>query len=151
MGKRGIKPQPKAIAVQKGLYRPSRHDDPIGDSEKLPFVHNTLPAPPDELDDFGKKTWNDILADAQKLYGYISFIDLKQFKEYCRTYSLVELLYAGGDVITADAQTWRRYESATKRLDRLAASFGFTPGDRTRIKLEQKETKTVDEFDNEEL
>jgi len=53
MGTRGPAPPPKSLVVKKGYYQPSRHGDDIGDSDKLKFVHEELPTPPEDLKKYG--------------------------------------------------------------------------------------------------
>lgn len=147
MGSRGPKPQPKAIAKKKGVYQPVRHDDKIADAgQSLQWVHNIVPTPPDDLGDVAQRIWTAQLMEAQKIYGYISFIDLTVFKEYCYVYGEMEHLKG----ITSDR--YYKDENGVRRLDplylelnkirkdfvRLSQLFGFDPSSRTRITLEQK-------------
>jgi P27 family predicted phage terminase small subunit len=152
MGKRGPVPPPKAITIKKGYYQPSRHDDPIADTNALDWVHNEVPSPPEDLNDVAKKMWTQQLMQSQKLYGYISFIDLTLFKEYCYVYSELEWL---------KQNTKGRYyldDKGAKKIDplymelnklrkdflRLSQEFGFSPSARTRIQLQQKPEEDKD-------
>ena len=55
----GIKRTPKAIAKQKGYYRPRRHSDEIADINGLDWVrHNNLPEAPLDLTEAAKEVWN---------------------------------------------------------------------------------------------
>jgi len=149
MGKRGPAPQPKTLILQKGYYQPSRHADDVGDSEKLQFVHNELPSPPENLLTKAKEIWTSQLSQAINLYGYISFIDLKLFEEYCYVYAEMEYLkYEGGNRIYTDKNGNKKINPLYQELNRLrkdfirlSQEFGFSPSARTRIKLEQKEAK----------
>lgn len=146
MGKRGILPQPKAIAVQKGYYRPSKHSDEIADANSLDFVHEQIPTPPEDLNEQAKNIWNGQLMQAQKMYGYISYIDLSLFKEYCYVYAEMEWLKDNvkSRTYTDDKGTIRvdplytELNKLRKDFLRLSQEFGFSPSARTRIQLQQK-------------
>ena len=151
MGERGPKPQPKAIALQKGYYRPSKHDDQIADQNKLDWVHDTLPTPPEDLKPKAKDIWNAQLMQAQKMYGYISFIDLSLFKEYCYVYAEMEWLKENTKSRTYTDEKgnikvdplYTELNKIRKDFLRLSQEFGFSPSARTKIHLEQKpETNT---------
>jgi phage terminase small subunit len=92
MGRKGPTPQPIAVLKAKGTINVTRANDPIADTNSLKWVHNEVPSPPEDLNDVAKKMWTQQLMQSQKLYGYISFIDLTLFKEYCYVYSELEWL-----------------------------------------------------------
>jgi hypothetical protein len=72
----GRKRTPKAIAKQKGYYRPSRHSDAIADISGLDWVrYDTTPEAPTDLTEEAKRLWNYQLSQAANLEGYISAID----------------------------------------------------------------------------
>jgi P27 family predicted phage terminase small subunit len=115
-------------------------------------VHNTIPTPPDDLTDKAKEIWNSQLMQAQKMYGYISFIDLPMFKEYCYVYGEMEWLKENtkGRKYTDEKGAIRidplylELNKIRKEFIRLSQEFGFSPSARTRIQLEQKPETTTD-------
>ena len=156
MGERGRVPQPVEIVKQKGYYKPSKHQDQILDSKgEIKFVHNFLPSPPERLSEYAQNVWTSQLVQAQEIYGYISFLDLKVFEEYC---------YVCGEMEYLKENTKERYytdEKGVRRVDpmymelnkirkdfiRLTQEFGFSPSARTRVSLIQKPDIKEDEFD----
>ncbi len=151
MGRRGILPPPKAIAKQRGYYRPSKHGDQIAEVNVLDWVHQTIPTPPEDLTEVAKNVWNAQLLQAQKMYGYISLIDLALFKEYCYVYAEIEWLKENvkSRTYTDDKGTIRveplytELNKLRKDFLRLSQEFGFSPSARTRIQLQQQpETNT---------
>ena len=83
MGKRGPSPQPVAVLKAKGTINVTRANDQIADANELDWIYKKMPTPPDDLTENAKNIWNQQLLQAHKIYGYISFIDLPMFKEYC--------------------------------------------------------------------
>ena len=152
MGKRGPSPQPIAVLKAKGTINVTRANDQIADENKLDWVHDTIPTPPDDLSDKAKEIWNNQLMQAQKMWGYISFIDLSMFKEYCYVYGEMEWLKANtkNRTYTDDKGTIRidplymELNKIRKEFIRLSQEFGFSPSARTRIQLEQKPETTTD-------
>jgi P27 family predicted phage terminase small subunit len=146
MGNRGPLPPPKAITIKKGYYQPSRHSDEIADANALDFVHEQIPTPPEDLNEKAKNIWNGQLMQAQKMYGYISYIDLSLFKEYCYVYAEMEWLKDNvkSRTYTDDKGTIRvdplytELNKLRKDFLRLSQEFGFSPSARTRIQLQQK-------------
>lgn len=157
MGNRGPKPQPKAIAVSKGLYRPSRHEDQIADAGvKMDWVYKTLPSAPEYLDDYAKEVWKQQLSEAQKVFGYIGFIDLRLFAEYCYVAAemetlkneSVERIYTDDNGVRRLNPMYLELNKLRKDFLRLSQEFGFSPSSRTRIKLEnpQEQEKKEDSY-----
>ena len=154
MGKRGPTPQPKAIAEQKGLYRPSRHEDQIAEINSLRWVYNELPMPPDDLGPVASEVWTSILADAQKIKGYISTIDLRLFKEYCYLYGEMEFLkgetdgvrtYKDDNGVVRVNPLYTELNKIRKDFIRLSQEFGFSPSARTRIKLASEREEEIED------
>ena len=151
MGKRGPVKQPTSIVKQKGYYQPSRYSDELESTEKLDFVFDEIPQPPETLSELAAVVWNQMLMQACRLYGYISFIDLKLFAEYCECWSELQGLTdlcRGNSIAYEDNNGVKRINPIYKERDdkrklfiRLSQEFGFSPSARTRIKLEQKEAK----------
>ena len=160
MGDRGPKPQPEAIAKMKGLYRPSRHKDHIAaEGKSLEWVHNVIPSPPEDLSEFAKKVWTTQLAEAQKVFGYIGFIDLLLFTEYCYLVGEMEFLknetfgqrtYTDDNGVKRINPLWSELNKLRKDFMRISQEFGFGPSSRTRVKLEQSVEieKKKDEYPN---
>ena len=152
MGKRGPSPQPIAVLKAKGTINVTRTKDEIADKNKLDWVHDTIPTPPDDLSDKAKEIWTSQLMQAQKMYGYISFIDLPMFKEYCYVYGEMEWLKENtkGRKYTDEKGAIRidplylELNKIRKEFIRLGQEFGFSPSARTRIQLEQKPETTTD-------
>jgi P27 family predicted phage terminase small subunit len=151
MGSRGPKPQPIAILKAKGTINVTRANDQIADANALDFVHEQIPTPPEDLNEQAKNIWNGQLMQAQKMYGYISYIDLSLFKEYCYVYAEMEWLKDNvkSRTYTDDKGTIRvdplytELNKLRKDFLRLSQEFGFSPSARTRIQLQQKpETNT---------
>ena len=150
--------QPKALAVLKGTYQKCRHEDQIQESMELDFVFNTLPNAPIEVGEFGSKYWQQTLGQAQKVFGYISFLDLGMFTELCKVYNdmrILESQFNGQPYIMKDANgkpiqnpIYVALKEARADFGKLSRDFGFTPVARTRIKLEQQkqqiETETFE-------
>lgn len=148
MGKRGPIPQPLAVLKQKGTMNITRAKSTNEVEEHLDFVYHQLPEAPQHLDSFAADVWNSTLLQACRVYGYISFLDLKLFAEYCECYSELQNLNnkcRGNSMSYEDANGIKRINPIYKERDekrklfiRLSQEFGFSPSARTRIKLEQK-------------
>lgn len=157
MGERGFTKQPAAIAKLKGVYRKDRYKDDIADSNNsLDFVYNNIPMPPEYFDDLAIEMWNKTLLQASKINGYISFIDLSIFEEYCLCYSELKALHnlcMGSKIYYKDDNGVRRlnpiYTERDKKREhflKLSREFGFTPSSRTRISLQQIDAPKKDEW-----
>jgi P27 family predicted phage terminase small subunit len=157
MGKRGIKPQPKALAIAKELYRPSRHDNDIDNSMALEFVNReNLPMPPEHFDKELQEVWTNELFEIGKVYGWVGFVDLPMFEQWCICYMECRKLKELCDVsermtITKNKGAimnpiFKELREAQKLLTKISAEFGLTPSSRTGIKLEQ-----INEPDKEEV
>lgn len=159
MGERGKPPQPTALVKQKGYYRKDRHEDSIADSGALQFVYKNIPTPPEHFDDLAVEVWNSTLAQASQLYGYISFIDLAMFSEYCECYSELQdlnnkcrgnsLIYEDDNGVKRTNPLYKERDDKRKMLIQLSREFGFTPSARSRLALVQKvKNETFDEFED---
>jgi|TARA_R110000851_G_scaffold727_2_gene2409 P27 family predicted phage terminase small subunit len=156
MGSRGPKAQPTALLKSKGTGNITRmkNDAITENGDKLQWVHNGIPMPPDYLNEGAKIVWMQQLGEAQKLYGYISFIDLKFFAEYCYVCSEMDYLKEHSTIRTVEDNNgvvrvnplYVELNKLRKDFMRLSAEFGFTPSSRTRITLEQKEETVVDKY-----
>ena len=152
MGRKGPTPQPIAVLKAKGTINVTRANDPIADTNALQWVHNEVPSPPEDLNDVAKKMWTQQLMQSQKLYGYISFIDLTLFKEYCYVYSELEWLkentkgrfYLDDKGAKKIDPLYMELNKLRKDFLRLSQEFGFSPSARTRIQLQQKPEEDKD-------
>ena len=152
MGKRGPSPQPIAVLKAKGTINVTRANDQIADANELDWIYKKMPTPPDDLTENAKNIWNQQLLQAHKIYGYISFIDLPMFKEYCYVYSEMEYLkeHTKGRTYTDDKGTIRldplymELNKLRKDFIRLSQEFGFSPSARTRITLQNKPDENTD-------
>jgi P27 family predicted phage terminase small subunit len=149
------KRQPSAIAKLKGTYQKCRHEDVISDANALDFVHNIVPNPPDGFCKIAANHWTSTLTQAAKLYGYISFLDLKVFEMLCKTYAKmlhyekvvsevgeIYLDHNGNKKIAPEYQIWKDLKI---EYVKLTDKFGFNPSARTSIKLEQQKQQTQTE------
>ncbi len=154
MGRRGIKPQPLAELKKKDYYRPSRHDDQIAkidDGSGLNYVHNGLPLPPERFSDKAVDIWNETLGQAQKVQGYISFIDLKLFEQYCEVYAELtnlneeckntNMYYTDDKGNVKEHPIFRTRKEKRAMFIKISQEFGFSPSSRTRVVLEQTKDK----------
>ena len=149
MGKRGPTPMPTVIAKQKGNYRPSRHGDVVAKVDAIDFVYSNIPHPPAHLNNYAASIWNQQLMQAYKVYGYISFLDLKLFEQYCEVYGEIETIkYQNISRTFVDKSGNIRINPLYKELNmlrrdfqRLSAEFGFSPSARTRVPLQQQDNK----------
>ena len=147
MGKRGPAPQPKAHAIAKGVYRPSRHEDEIADSG-LQFLTST-PAPIGHLNEIGLRVWNEICESALTTRGWIAKIDLPLLEAYCYN---VQMMYEFREIPKIEetkqgralSPEYRIFRDSEKMIKEIGVQFGIGPSSRTRIKLEKPED--VDEF-----
>ena len=157
MGLRGPALEPTALKKRRGYYRPSRHGDEVLEAKVLDFVHKEFPLAPDSLDSYAKDIWVSTLSQASKLYGYISFIDLKLFEQYCEVYSELmilnekckstEMYYMDKHGKIVVHPIFRERKEKRKMFIKITAEFGFSPSSRTRIALKSdpsEEKKVVD-------
>lgn len=158
MGSRGPAPQPTAIIKQKGYYRESVHKDSIADSGALGFVYKDIPTPPEHFDELATEVWNTTLMQASQLYGYISFIDLAMFSEYCECYSELQklnnkcrgnsIIYEDDNGVKRTNPLFKERDDKRKMLIQISREFGFTPSARSRLALVQKvKGEKFDEFE----
>ena len=152
MGSRGPVPPPKAVTIKKGYYQPSRHNDQIADANALDWVHDTIPTPPEDLSDKAKEVWTSQLMQSHKIYGYISYIDLSLFKEYCYVAGEMEWLkenvksrtYMDDKGTIKIDPLYNELNKIRKDYLRLCQEFGFSPSARTRITLQSKPETSTD-------
>jgi P27 family predicted phage terminase small subunit len=89
---------------------------------------------------------------SHKIYGYISYIDLSLFKEYCYVAGEMEWLKENvkSRTYTDDKGTikidplYNELNKIRKDYLRLCQEFGFSPSARTRIQLQSKPETSTD-------
>lgn len=154
MGLRGPAAGSKEEHLQKGNFRPSRHDDPIADTKALDFVYgDIIPTPPDGFPDIAKQLWTTQLLLANAVYGFISFLDLVLFGEYCLCYAEVIKMREEDTPKTTTSQSgvirihplYKILQEKEKLLIVLSREFGFSPGSRTRVNLIQQGAEEKEE------
>lgn len=143
MGKRGFQTQPAAIAIMKGIYRPSRH----GSREALDTEYLTeVPQPPDGLGETGRLFWEQILSKLINIRGMIAVIDLPNFEQMAYNYEIVRIcqlkIKEDGLVINDNRGRdipnpfWTIYKEAQNTFIKLSREYGCTPAARNLIKME---------------
>ena len=144
----GRKLTPAAIQKAKGVYRADRYKH---DTTKQPlkWVYNALPTPPDNMPQAAKDLWEKQLGYAMELHGYISFIDLELFEQYCVTRAYlkacqVEIENLQDPFHHENKNLWVQYHKLTKHFEQLSGRFGFEPSSRGGIKLTQKEQQLTE-------
>ena len=144
MNNEGRKNIPRAIAKQRGYYRPSKHKDQIADIKGLDWLEQDhIPEAPTDLTEEAKWLWNYQLTQSANVDGYISHIDLALFKEYCYVYGELEWLKTNisTNVITNSNGVRRVHplysemQKLRKDFTTLGNVFGFSPLSRTKLKL----------------
>jgi|TARA_R110000850_G_scaffold30055_1_gene82839 P27 family predicted phage terminase small subunit len=157
MGKRGPKGQPTALLKAKGTGNSTRmkEDQLTKLGDELQWVNNGFPTPPDYLNEGAKAVWMQQLSEAQKVQGYISYLDLKVFAEYCYVCSEMDFLKDHSTIRTVeDNNGVIRVNPLYVELNklrivflRLSAEFGFTPASRKGVELQQSnEPKQKDKY-----
>lgn len=151
MGKRGRKPQPVAVVKAKGHYRPSRHDSDIDDSSALKFVsQNNLPTPPKRFTKEQAEIWTKELYEIGRVYGWVGFVDLPMFEQWCLTYDACNKLE---DICSKESRVeytekgrvvnpiFKELREEKKLLKSLSSEFGITPSSRRSVMLANKPEK----------
>lgn len=159
MGKRGQKQQPIAIVQQKGYYRPSRHKSEVDDTGALNFVgHENLPTPPDHFTKEQAEIWTKELYEIGRVYGWVGFVDLPMFEQWCLTYDecrkLAELCSKSERIQETEKgaimnPVFKELRESQKLLTKLSAEFGLTPSSRRSVMLANKPEEKEKEPDFE--
>ena len=148
---RGRKKQPLALIEKKGTGNSTRLKQTRGDNKQYPFIYRELPSPPEDLKEIGISLWNRQLSMAMNIYGYISFMDLAVFGEYCWVYQELQRTKRMAEV-DEDFQGGQRsplhiqMDKLRKSFLELSREFGFTPSARSNIKLGPEPDDNMDEF-----
>ena len=154
----GRKPLPKAVLLAKGTYRNDRHSQAdIDNVGALEFVgRENLPMPPEHFDKELQKIWTSQLFHIGKTYGWVGFVDLPMFEQWCLTYRECQLLkdvcYNADRQIETDKGViinpiFKELREAQKLFAKISSEFGLTPSSRRSISLAPKEDKEQKEAD----
>ncbi|MCB9240010.1 MAG: phage terminase small subunit P27 family [Flavobacteriales bacterium] len=155
MGKRGIPPQPEAVARQKGYYRPSRHGQSNEHIGVNPISTQNIPQPPEDLGADAAVFWNRMIYEMSSLEGWITTLDLAAFGLMCESFAECKALKCSwkkaGRTFTDRNGTikpnpvYKMWQDQERQLKAWMQEFGITPSARTRINVIQPKVK--DEFD----
>lgn len=158
MGKRGTKPQPVAVVKAKGHYRPSRHGSDVDETGSLKFVgQDNLPTPPEHFTEGQAEIWTKELYEIGRVYGWVGFVDLPMFEQWCLTYDecrkLADLCSKSDRIQETEKgvimnPVFKDLREAQKLLTKLSAEFGLTPSSRRSVMLANKpDDKKEDSFE----
>ena len=148
MGKRGFKPEPIALKLMKGTYRP----DKDGELADMPPVEKANLDSPAALGEIGLTVWQH---EAPRLSdsGVLSESDRWALHTYCRTFDEVARLDGelaeSGEYCTTDKGYICQHPAVNQRfkwLDlrrRYEAEFGLTPSSRSSVKVQRKAEKSA--------
>jgi len=146
MGKRGTKPLPTSLKIERGTIQASKIKQEI----ELPVI-SLYPEPPERFNDYSKGAWQYLLP---KLMGFkiVSETDLFQFENMCYVYGewrkACDEVETGGMTYVSDKGNIMPNpmvhiaSSMFKGYNQIAAKFGLTPSDR--VGLPNTATKKVD-------
>jgi P27 family predicted phage terminase small subunit len=134
--------QPKEVAMQKGVYRPSRHGK-IENKVNLEYL-SAVPEPPENLNEHGAKFWFDILNQLLQVKGLVMIADLPTFQMMAYKFQVwnecAEKLKVEGMWIVDNNGNPREnpimvtMEKAEKVFISLAREYGCTPSARNNLK-----------------
>jgi P27 family predicted phage terminase small subunit len=158
MGLRGQKPQPVAVLKAKGTYRADRHDNELDNSGAMEFVSRiNLPMPPEHFNKELQQIWTTELFYIGKTYGWVGFVDLPMFEQWCICYleckNLFDLCkgqdrmqtnYKGLNIVNP---IFKEHREAQKMFTKVSAEFGLTPSSRTGIRLAQSQDEVKKEVE----
>jgi P27 family predicted phage terminase small subunit len=144
----GPAPKPTSLRIAQG--NPGRK--PISENEPKPPVDNTLPDPPEYLDDYAKEVWK-IVGPALHKISVLTSVDYNAFMIYCQTVSdykwALETVKTEGRVITTGQNGYMQPHPAiaigNKAADRLksyAREFGLTPSARVHLQVMAAESES---------
>jgi P27 family predicted phage terminase small subunit len=151
MGKRGPAPEPNALRLAKGTYRPDKHGDP---SKELKPAIIPLPRPPKELGKKGKEAWKRLGESLIKL-NLLSENDYETFRMLCETFDfeskLNEQVAKDGMVVLNSRGTHivhpcvKMARECLRDRNRLMRLFGMNPSDRSSAVTSTKDAPVVSE------
>lgn len=146
MPKPGQKKMPKAVAIAKGNYRPSRYEDELG-MVGLQYL-TSVPPFPESLNEDGQGLWNSVISQAILIEGYFAVTDIMMFEQLCYTFQLIQeaqrnIKKYGMYRATAEKDIkitafTRSYMELTKMYINLCREFGLSPSSRTGIKFMER-------------
>jgi len=148
MGKRGFQQQSEDTARMKGTYRKDRYVKKETKIEGLIYLES-VPAPPDSLNNDGKRYWNTTLNGLIKEGALIAEIDLYLFETLCYNYQLLmefeKEMREKGQYYTDNKGKTRvspllgMYSRTFRMFLTTSKMFGLTPASRANIKIKPKE------------
>jgi P27 family predicted phage terminase small subunit len=156
MGRRGPTPTPIAILKKKGTENVTRiKEKGMPEDLAIEFIHNSFPTAPERLNEAASEIWTTQLMEAQKLYGYISFLDLRLFEMYCWVHGELEDLktefldrtYKDNNGVIRLNPLYTERRRLVDTFTKLSREFGFSPSARTGINLVQRKEEFKDEFE----
>lgn len=141
--------KPLQIHKMQGTLRKDRH----GDGEGLGDYINQetgYPDPPEMLQEWGRRTWVQIMQKAMVFEEWLSWDELPSLVAYC---GAVDVLYSttgrphedvddkGNKKISVDFKAWK---DACLMVDKFATKFGLDPSSKNGFNFGKK--PEVDEF-----
>jgi P27 family predicted phage terminase small subunit len=134
MGKRGPKPEPKALKVFKG----TRFQRP----DSVELLPASLPAPPAWLREHGRAVWLEVGPHIAAI-GLVSSVDTGAFANYCDAwddyFEAMKLIEVHGVLLPTDKGTMvmnpacRWKVSARQAIRQYQGEFGLTPAARVSL------------------
>ena len=135
MGKRGPKPTPTVTLRLRGSPRAKRRAGEPGAASFGPFD----PTPPEGLEGDGAKLWTDLVAQFAST-GILTAADRPALTAMCERWS--EYVTCTRRLALVDplgpeaSRLARRLSGALDRWMKIAAAFGLTPSDRTKLRVD---------------
>lgn len=141
----GRKPIPTALKVAKGTAQKCR----INTNEMKVLKIDTIPVPPDILNELGKDIWNKVCKELHR-NGLLSNVDLEFIIAYCQQITVylecVEKVKVQGFVLKIKSSDYPINNphigignKALKSALEIGTSFGLTPSARSKITTNIKE------------
>jgi len=146
----GRRPEPTALKVAKGTFRPDRAKN--GGDEPNPSILNRTPAPPRSLGDVGRRKWR---ATAKLLMGIgvLTAADLDALESYCAAWDELReceaVVAADGAYYTTDKGYVGQHPAVNRSfkardvIRRFMLEFGMTPASRTGVKTSKPSAAPV--------
>lgn len=151
MGKRGPLPEPNALRIAKGTYRPDKHGD-VSKEVKPKIID--LPEPPKSLGKEGREAWNR-LGKTLIALNLLSENDYETFRLLCETFDFEKQLnlqaQKDGLVVLNSKGTMivhpciRLARECLRDRNRLMRLFGMNPSDRSSAVTSTKDAPVASE------
>lgn len=133
----GRPPTPTNALKQRGTFRRDRH------SKRTDTLPATRPAKPRGLPPDASRLW-DILVPWLLDSGIVQAVDRYELETLCRFWGLARAAMTAAEADPIDKLARTAATQYTAAFGKLAAKFGLTPSDRTRLELKAVETITDD-------